>query len=1032
MNTNVCLRIVVVILLSVAPVGTQATIFFSDNFANGSTTNKVSVPGGTPVASSTSYDFASSKNTTTSTIGPNLLSCRLASGTTSGYWEVQALFTTNAVSLNSPGDYIELDIVFTNSIGVLFTNGAPASAMWIGLYNSGAAPGTSNPPVANALLANGGLNTTAGSPYATGNCRLWAGYVGQVRNVNTPNIITRPVQNGTGTTSANQELLGNGVSGGTFNNPGAANLITGTAQTFTLAMNTAYTLDLQITLDPAGSGNLLISNTIYSGAGTGGTMVFVSGTSTANILATAFDGLAFGYFEKTLSLNPQMDVSSITITGQSSPPVPPSITTQPSPVLVAAGGSCAFSIAALGNSLTYQWHRTGTNLLNGGNISGATSSQLVISPAGTADVLSGANGYYVTVFGAGGLSTNSVTNSLTIVTATNLAWTAAGGNTWDVGTTVSWQDPSANPEVFIFGDPVTFDDTAGGGFVNLTGSYLSPASVTLNSTLTYTFQGSGSIAGPCQFLYEGSGQLTLNAANTYSGGTIISNAGAHVYLQNYAGLGTGPVTLGLAGGMIEAVNAGSAGVGINGNVIVNDDFAIQVDATSSFGCVFLGDLSGVPGKTLTMNVGPANSGVARVRAYGANTMYNADLNLNSANLLWATYQASGSQTYNGVISGLGAMMQKGTITYFNGANTYSGGMNISSGAIGLGVDSVGSPGSVTSGPIGTGPLLLTVDSTTSTTGSGQVFATGGARTIANAIQYPTGTNNLTLVVGGMNDITFSGGFSLNGNDNTTSASITTRTIQVTNTAATTISGAISDGGLNYGLTKTGPGSLYLNGVNTYTGVTTNNSTTTIAPGLLAGNGSIAGSVVVQTNSSIGGGPATAIGTLSIGGNLTLAGNGFFRVNRAGPVSDEVSVVGTAANVGAGTITVTNLGAALQVGDTFTLFNKPVTGGAALTVTGGGTIWTNMLAVNGTIQVLSAFTANYPTNITFSVSGSTLNIGWPATHLGWILQSQTNALSIGLTTSSNTWNDVAGTGSGTNASMTISPTNPTVFFRLRHP
>ena len=59
--------------------------------------------------------------------------------------------------------------------------------------------------------------------------------------------------------------------------------------------------------------------------------------------------------------------------------------------------------------MTYQWHRYGTNLVNGGNISGATSPMLVISPASAADVASGANGYYVTVTGPGRLSTNSVT-----------------------------------------------------------------------------------------------------------------------------------------------------------------------------------------------------------------------------------------------------------------------------------------------------------------------------------------------------------------------------------------------------------------------------------------------------------------------------------------------------------------------------------------------------------------------------------------------------------------------------------------------
>ena len=65
-------------------------------------------------------------------------------------------------------------------------------------------------------------------------------------------------------------------------------------------------------------------------------------------------------------------------------------------------------------------------------------------------------------------------------------------------------------------------------------------------------------------------------------------------------------------------------------------------------------------------------------------MYDANLNLNDSTFLWACYQASGSQTYNGVISGTGALMQKDNTTYLNGANTYSGGTTPAAGAIGLG------------------------------------------------------------------------------------------------------------------------------------------------------------------------------------------------------------------------------------------------------------------------------------------------------------------------------------------------------------
>jgi autotransporter-associated beta strand protein len=73
----------------------------------------------------------------------------------------------------------------------------------------------------------------------------------------------------------------------------------------------------------------------------------------------------------------------------------------------------------------------------------------------------------------------------------------------------------------------------------------------------------------------------------------------------------------------------------------------------------------------------------------------------------------------------------------------------------------------------------------------------------------------------------------------------------------------------------------------------------------------------------------------------------------------------------------------------------------------------------------------PGPIQFSLSGSTLALSWP-TNLGWILQSQTNALNVGLVVNSNAWFDIPGSSSVTSTNYTLDPANPTVFFRLRLP
>lgn len=1023
---NLPLKIAFALVLAAAPLTTTAqtqTVFsFADNFTNNSTIN--SATPASPTTTNTAYEQVSSK--TWAPNPPVLAAHDLRFGigsSSSGSFEIEGLFATNAIALTQVGDYLQLVVVFTNTSGLL----TGAGQLGFGLYNSGQVK-----PMASGMNGTATTSTTG----VTGGAQNWQGYVGQINyGGSASRIMTRTNQ--IVTTGNNQDLITSGSGSSSY----ASAVTVGSTVTLNLtsAAGSVYTEVLTIAL--VGTSSLAITNTLYPGGDTNSTALASFGGVATNstYLTGGFDGLAIGYRSGAAGPTNTMDISSISVSGSVTViSGPPTITAQPIPVTVPAGGSGAFSVAADGFNVTYQWHRHGTNLIDGGNISGSTSSQLVISPASAADVLAGANGYFVTVTGAGPFSTNSVTNSLTLGSAHNLIYSGSGP--WDLNTSASWLDTGLNPGFFFnFGDAVTFDDNGGGGNVTLTGSYLSASSVTVNHTGSfYTFQGTGSFAGPGSLLYKGSAQFTVNNANTYSGGTIISNATANLRLQNLSGLGTGPITLAMAGGKMEIMTSASATTGINSDLNVADDFQIVVDpVNSAYGVVVNGNLSGASGKTLTLDHGVNGSGTSatRIRISGANTVFNANLNLDDSTFLWAPYQASGSQTYNGVISGVGALMHKGTISYFNGANTYSGGMNISLGAIGLGIDSAGSPDSVTSGPIGTGPLLLTVDSTSSTTGSGQIFAFGGARNLGNTIEFPTGTNNLTLVIGGTNSLTLSGTYYLNGNDNVTTNAITARTIQVTNTAVTIITGTITDNGLNYGLIKTGNGALYLDAANTYTGSTTNNSNTTNAPGLLAGMGSISGPVFIQTNSSIGGGSAAALGTLTINNSLTIAGNGWFRLNKSStPVNDSVTVSGALVNTGTNTISVTNLGPALVVGDKFTLFSKPVSGGSAMTVTGGGMVWTNLLATDGSIQALSVFTtmANYPTNVTFKLSGSTLNIGWPATHQGWFLQSQTNTLTAGLTTPTNSWHDVTGTDSGTNATITINPANPTVFFRLRHP
>ena len=86
------------------------------------------------------------------------------------------------------------------------------------------------------------------------------------------------------------------------------------------------------------------------------------------------------------------------------------------------------------------------------------------------------------------------------------------------------------------------------------------------------------------------------------------------------------------------------------------------------------------------------------------------------------------------------------------------------------------------------------------------------------------------------------------------------------------------------------------------------------------------------------------------------------------------------------------------------------------------------SATNTLEILSNISTT-PTNITMSVSGGTLTLSWPASHLGWILQSQTNSLSVGISTN---WVDVPGSEASTEAYIPLDPEVPAAFYRLRYP
>jgi hypothetical protein len=299
-------------LPSISPVLTETVnalpgTVFSDTF--GSSTVNSNAPA-LPTEFGASYEVLSGKSENPI---PAINSSGMVFGigaTGSGVIEVQALFTTNPVALYAAGDFVRLQVTFTDTAGIL----SQAGNWDFGLYNSGGG----SLPVAGGL--NNGLNSVS-STAATGGTQLWEGYVAQIGYGGTgatSDFYDRQPQI-TGTFNNDQDLVTTSTSS-SYNSPPANPIgIASTVPSTVLTVGAQYTEMLTYTM--TSSNALQLQSQIYSGTGTTGTVMSVMSAVTGTTpLTNRFDGLAFGW-RATGSTASEMTVNSIIVTGQNTPPI---------------------------------------------------------------------------------------------------------------------------------------------------------------------------------------------------------------------------------------------------------------------------------------------------------------------------------------------------------------------------------------------------------------------------------------------------------------------------------------------------------------------------------------------------------------------------------------------------------------------------------------------------------------------------------------------------------------------------------------
>lgn len=604
-----------------------------------------------------------------------------------------------------------------------------------------------------------------------------------------------------------------------------------------------------------------------------------------------------------------------------------------------------------------------------------------------------------------------------------LEWTGNGGNNfWDSGTTVSWLNDII-ADKFYFGDDVVFDNT---GSTNLTANLVgdvTPASVTVDTTVNYTLTGAGKITGTTGLLKTNSGTFTILTTNDFTGSMTIS--GGTLSVSRLANGGAAS-SIGAASSNVTDLVIGNGKLSYTGSSVSTDrgatfNGAANFDVTSS-------------GTTLTWNgvftgSGPfIKSGAGQLVLSGENTFTSGTILSNGTLALFGP-SGGASITANNYALGSGSVtLYGGTLKLFGGDlgdaaagyGTFSRPIVVPAGA----TAALLTPARYTmsSSLTGGGTLNLEVNYVRGTlsgnwsafTGTINITAQLTASTaefrVANSSGYAGATlfanDNVIITQSGSGSPMLIGALggtsgSVVGPGNSTSSG---RSFSIGwNHQDATFAGQILADGANT-VTKVGTGNWTLTGANTYNGgtivdggtLTVNNtsgsgtgtgSVTVNNTATLTGTGIISGATTINSGATIAPGN-NAIGTLTVNNSVTLAAGSTTRIeiNASSATKDLLDASG--AMTYGGTLIVTNLSGTLVNGQSFKIFDGSSYGGAFSAMTlptlTPDLMWnTAPLATSGTITVVSTnFVA--PQNIVWAGDGIA-NV-WDFTAANWLVSN----------------------------------------------
>lgn len=370
------------------------------------------------------------------------------------------------------------------------------------------------------------------------------------------------------------------------------------------------------------------------------------------------------------------------------------------------------------------------------------------------------------------------------------------------------------------------------GSINLTGGTYNSGGMWIGrdgGTGTWTVAGANTVLNSSGEVYVG--------GNSGSSGTLEINSGT-VALNNWVNVGRdgGNGSLEMTGGSLSVERALRIGFGTGGNGTLTLSGGAQVNAATVSEVVVIG--------------GDKGNGSATVTGTGTLLKSNGEFYVGNDDDSIGELTVSGGTVESGSWFGIGRNGSTGTLT-INGTGVVNQGVSDS----GTRIELTNFDKATTATLNLDGGTLSTNGIISGSNGTRQVFLNGG-------VLKPRIDNDFFLE--GMSSVTIKAGGALIDTDS--------KNIAINQSMV----GLPGDGGLN----KSGNGTLYLNGDNTY------NGTTTVSAGTLSGTGSVSGALVVQSTGTIS--PGDDFGAFAAG-NSTIAGSYLCDID--GSDSDRLNVSG---------------------------------------------------------------------------------------------------------------------------------------------